>query len=311
MVHLVEDGSIQCGLRLADLGQQFAGQEFAYCLDLAIRPDRSEDVLYASCGSYEQATVYRFPRASDRSDAEVVLREPNMGRTSLAIAPSNPDIIYALAASNVPGPQGLYEQGLLGVYRSDTGGAAGSWQARVTNSDPNVLNTMLLTNLATMAQRICPTVPSTELPYTMGWYNNVIAVDPRDPDRVWAAGVDWYRSDDGGRNWGLASYNSNTLPSHVHSDQHGIAFHPQYNGTSNQIAIVGGDGGVFRTSNARAATSNGPRAACTGGTPIQISYTSLNHGLGITQFYHGVVYNDGIRDILAWIPGPPVGGTRP
>ena len=26
---------------------------------------------------------------------------------------------------------------------------------------------------------------------------------------------------------------------------------------------------------------------------------------------NSVVYNDGIRDILAWIPGPPVGGTRP
>src|SRR5688572_2831885 len=75
------------------------------CLDLALRPDRTEDVLFASCGSYEQATVYRFPRAADRSDAEVILREPNMGRTSLAIAPSNPDVMYALAASNAPGPQ--------------------------------------------------------------------------------------------------------------------------------------------------------------------------------------------------------------
>ena len=26
---------------------------------------------------------------------------------------------------------------------------------------------------------------------------------------------------------------------------------------------------------------------------------------------NSVVYNDGIRDILAWIPGPAVGGTRP
>jgi Domain of unknown function (DUF1942) len=26
---------------------------------------------------------------------------------------------------------------------------------------------------------------------------------------------------------------------------------------------------------------------------------------------NSVVYNDGIRDILAWIPGPPQGGTRP
>ena len=108
------------------------------CLDLALRPDRSEDVLFASCGSYEQATVYRFPRAADRSDAEVVLREPDMGRTSLAIAPSNPDVMYALAASNVPGPQGIYEQGLLAVYRSDRGGTAGSWETRVNNQRPDV-----------------------------------------------------------------------------------------------------------------------------------------------------------------------------
>ncbi|MEO7133889.1 MAG: hypothetical protein ABI024_06670, partial [Vicinamibacterales bacterium] len=176
------------------------------CLDLALRPDRSEDVLFASCGSYEQATVYRFPRAADRSDAEVVLREPDMGRTSLAIAPSSPDVIYALAASNEPGPQGIYRQGLLGVYRSDRGGVAGSWETRVNNSDPTFLNTMLLTNTASAAARVCTPQNPTAIPTTMGWYNNVIAVDPRDPNRVWAAGVDWFRSDDGGRNWGLASW---------------------------------------------------------------------------------------------------------
>lgn len=26
---------------------------------------------------------------------------------------------------------------------------------------------------------------------------------------------------------------------------------------------------------------------------------------------NSVVYNDGVRDILAWVPGPPQGGTRP
>jgi len=88
------------------------------CLDLALRLDRFEDVLFASCASYEQASVYRFPRAALRNNAEVVLREANMGRTSLAIALSNPTIIYALAGSKVPGPLGIYEQGLHAVYRN-------------------------------------------------------------------------------------------------------------------------------------------------------------------------------------------------
>ena len=265
------------------------------CLDLALRPDRSEDVLFASCGSYEQATVYRFARAAERSDAEVVLREPDMGRTSLAIAPSSPDVMYALAASNAPGPHGIYEQGLLAVYRSDRGGVAGSWDTRVNHHDPTFLNTMLLTNTASAAARVCSTQGSNVLPAVMGWYNNVIAVDPRDPNRVWAAGVDWFRSDDGGRNWGLASWGNSLLPSYSHVDQHAITFHPNYDGEGNQIALVGNDGGIFRTTNARAATSNGPLAACFGGGPIQIAWTSLNRGYGVTQFYHGTPFPDGTQ----------------
>ena len=265
------------------------------CLDLALRPDRSEDVLFASCGSYEQATVYRFPRAADRADAEVVLREADMGRTSLAIAPSNPEVIYALAASNVDGPNGIYRQGLHAVYRSDRGGLAGSWQTRVNNSDPTYLNTLLLTNTASASGRVCNPAAPPAMPITMGWYNNIIAVDPRDPDRVWAAGVDWFRSDDGGRNWGLASWGGTAWPSYAHVDQHGIAFHPQYDGVNNQSVLIGNDGGIFRSSNARAATSNGARAVCTGGGPIQVAWTSLNRGYGVTQFYHGEPFPDGTR----------------
>jgi hypothetical protein len=239
--------------------------------------------------------VYRFPRAADRSDAEVVLREPDMGRTSLAIAPSNPDVMYALAASNVPGPHGIYEQGLLGVYRSDRGGAAGTWEARVTHHDPTFLNTLLLTNTSSAAARVCNPQGSSNPPVVMGWYNNVIAVDPRDPDRVWAAGVDWFRSDDGGRNWGLASWGNSTLPSYSHVDQHALTFHPHYDGESNQIALIGNDGGIFRTTNARAATSRGPLAACMGGQPIQVHWSSLNRGYGVTQFYHGTPFPDGAQ----------------
>lgn len=267
------------------------------CLDLALRPDRSEDVLFASCGSYEQATVYRFPRASDRSDVEIVLREPSQGRTSLAIAPSNPDVMYAMAASNDPGPQGIFEQGLLAVYRSERGGLAGSWETRVNHHDSTFLNTMLLTNVVSAAPRVCRPQLSNVLPSTMGWYNNVIAVDPRDPNRVWAAGVEWFRSDDGGKNWGIASlgYGSGTASYYAHADQHAITFHPNYDGDTNQIALIGNDGGIYRTTNARAATSNGPMAACTGGDPIQITWASLNRGYGVTQFYHGTPFPDGTQ----------------
>jgi hypothetical protein len=266
------------------------------CLDLALRPDRGEDVLFASCGSYEQATVYRFARAADSSTSEVVLQQEHQGRTSLAIAPSNPDVIYALSASNEGGPGGNYEQGLLAVYRSAGGGAAGSWEARTSNRDSNKLNTLLLTNPYGATIGDCSPAFQNDIT-NMGWYNNVIAVDPRDPDRVWAAGVSWFRSDDGGRTWGMADWGSSGTPASMHVDQHAIAFHPQYNGTTNQIAMVGNDGGVYRTTTARGATKTGPLAPCpTGGAPNMV-WTSLNHGYGVTQFYHGTAFPDGVRYI--------------
>ena len=266
------------------------------CLDLALRPDRAEDVLFASCGSYAQATVYRFSRASDRADVEVVLETEHMGRTSLAIAPSNPDVMYALSASNDGGPGGNYRQGLQAVYRSARGGDAGSWETRTTNRDPTRLNTLLLTNSYGAVQGDCS--PGQTNSYTnMGWYNNVIAVDPRDPDRVWAAGVDWFRSDDGGRNWGMASWTVSGTPGYAHVDQHGIAFHPSYDGAANQTVMIGNDGGVFRSNDARGPTASGPLAPCTAlsaGT-IRLAWTSLNHGYGVTQFYHGTPLPDGVR----------------
>ena len=274
------------------------------CLDLALRPDRPEDVLFAACGSYEQATVYRFPRAADSTTVEIVLQQEHQGRTSLAIAPSNPNVIYALSASNEGGPGGHYEQGLLAVYRSASSGDSGTWDARTTNRDSNKLNTLLLTNPYSAVQAECS--PAFQNDFTnMGWYNNVIAVDPLDPDRVWAAGVSWFRSDDGGRSWGMADWGSSNVPAWTHVDQHAITFHPRYNGTTNQIAMIGNDGGVFRTTTARGGTKTGPLAPCnTGGAPNMV-WTSLNHGYGVTQFYHGTAFPDGVR----YIAGAQDNGT--
>ncbi len=271
------------------------------CLDLAIRPDQQDDTLFASCGSYDQGTVYRFAHAGGSTLPEIVLSEPSMGRTSVAIAPSSPDVMYALAASNDPGPEGNYEQGLLAVYRSDNGGAPGSWQPRVTNTSATRLNTLLLTNVGGASVQECSNGQQANTFINMGWYNNVIAVDPRDPERVWAAGVDWFRSDDGGRTWGIASSqagNARTLVAYAHVDQHAITFHPEYDGQANQTVLIGNDGGVFRTANARARTSSGPRAGCsTGVATIEVRWESLNRDYGVTQFYHGLPFPDGTRYI--------------
>lgn len=262
------------------------------CLELAWRGDTNGDYLFASCGTFERATVYRNANAQNDGDWEAVLSEPNMGRTSLAIAPSNPSVIYAMAASN---ESGAWHQGLLAVYRSEANGDQGSWTPRVTNTSPHYLATLLLTNPYGANADKCQ--QNAQKSYTtMGWYCNVLAVDPKDPNRVWAAGVDLFRSDDGGATWGVASYwwAPETRSSFNHADQHAIVFHPDYNGTSNQTVYFGNDGGVYRSDNARAAVATQPNATCDPAFS-SVAFKPLNRDFGITQFYHGAVYPDGRR----------------
>ena len=275
------------------------------CLDLAIRTDQTSDYLFAACGTISQATVYRNTNAGDPVNATAwtpVLTDPSLGRTTLAIAPSDQNVIYALASSI---ETGNYNLGLLAVFRSTSSGDGGTWEARVKNSDSTKLNTVLLSNPVVAFQSNCNSGGSNSF-LNQGWYDNTIAVDPVDSNRIWAGGIDLFRSDDGGASWGLASYwwAPKTDPHYAHADQHGIFFHPQYNGTTNRVLYVTNDGGIFRTDNARAATAKGTGAPCdTDNT--QIIWTSLNNDYGVTQFYHGLPYPSG----LSYIGGTQDNGT--
>jgi uncharacterized protein (TIGR03437 family) len=273
----------------------------AGCLDLAMRTDQTTDYLFASCGSFQQATIFRNNDASGSGSWADVFSDPGMGRTSLAIAPSNQSIIYALSASIATTP---FQNGLHAVFRSTASGDSGSWTARVRNTDQKKLNTVLLSNTLIAFLSDCGLSTGFGLA-NQGWYDNVIAVDPTDPNRVWAGGIDLFRSDDGGANWGVASYwwagpigningnpQTNIAEAYAHADNHVIAFHPQYNGGTNQTMFVGSDGGIFRTDNARAPVATGSNGPC---NPVnsQVKFTSLNNNYGVTQFYHGSVHPDG------------------
>jgi uncharacterized protein (TIGR03437 family) len=264
------------------------------CLDLAIRTDQMTDYLFASCGTFAQATIYRNTDAAGSGVWTAVHTETGMARTSLAIAPSDQNVIYALASSLA---SGSFQFGLHAVFRSTMSGDSGSWVAQVRNSSPTKLNTALLSNPWALFFTDCGLSTSNAF-INQGWYDNVIAVDPNDSNRVWAGGIDLFRSDDGGANWGQASHwwaNGGIAPlaqQHTHADQHVIAFHPQYNGTTNKTMFVGGDGGLFRTDDARAAVATGNKAPCSPANSA-VHWVSLNNNYGVTQFYHGLPLPDG------------------
>ena len=269
------------------------------CHDLAIRTDQSNDAILASCGipavrsngallnkvdpredGRLPATVFQNLDAANNAAAWTpVLTDPNLGRTSLAVAPSNQNVVYASASAI----NGVYAFGLLGVFRSTDGGA--TWQAAVRNTDSKAINTALLGNpLSALCSGSRPDFTG------QAWHDNAIAVDPVDPMRVWVAGVDVFRSDDGGSNWSLASYwwANPASAQYSHADHHVLAFHPNYDGAANQTLFDVNDGGVFRTDNARSATSSVP---CTVSGSIKWSMASTD--LVTLQFYHGSILPEG------------------
>jgi photosystem II stability/assembly factor-like uncharacterized protein len=111
----------------------------------------------------------------------------SIGRTSLAIAPSNPSIIYAISSTQ--------KEGVLGVFRSKDGG--GHW----TNIAGNHF------------------VKEGQMSY-----GNTIAIHPTNPDHVLCGGVDLHLTRDGGKHWVRATkWDAKRGESHyAHADHHAL-----------------------------------------------------------------------------------------
>ncbi|MBS0660371.1 MAG: hypothetical protein JSR82_19285 [Verrucomicrobia bacterium] len=109
-----------------------------------------------------------------------------------------------------------------------------------------------------------------------GWYDLLMWVDPQNPNRLIAGGVDLWRSTDGGVNF--TNITNVYTGGNQHPDQHLFVSDPGYNGTTNKRGYLLNDGGVARTEDLTAVLSN---------TTGANAWTKLNNNLGITQFYGG------------------------
>lgn len=270
------------------------------CLDIAVQKAAPNHVL-VSCGTFAPGVIFMSTDSETDQPWQEAWKVPSMGRTSLAIAPSRQNTIYALSSSI---GTGQFNNGLLGVFRSDANGDVGSWQTMVDNSTQNPVSRLLLTNPVQAVYADC-FGKEKDIYLNQGWYDNTIAVDPKDPEIVWAGGTDLFRSNNGGRDWGVASYwwfTPGQDPGHAHADHHVIAFHPQFDGNTNQTMFVGNDGGVFETVNARAAVGTTLDAVC-GNVPSDAVQWAVRSGnYAVTQFYsgalrqHGASYFGGTQD---------------
>lgn len=135
------------------------------------------------------------------------------GRTSLAIAPQDMNMIYALGAKG---------DGSLGnLSRSRDGGK--TWNVLMQGNTSNDLFG----------------------PNRQGWYDNVISVFPNDKNKVIMGGVDLAQWDSINGYREMASmFNVPWNRSYVHADKHLITWNTK---TSPATCIVGCDGGLFAT----------------------------------------------------------------
>lgn len=272
------------------------------CYYTVVRGDQPADIAFATCSQTNgyplvqlQTEIWSYPPGGNyaiyRGDMssgtwQMVFTAANMGPTALAIAPTAPDTIYALATND--DPTSPFDLALLGFYASDQGGLPGTWEPRADTSDANSITTNMLSYHSYPPD--C-SYQISGLHAGQGGWNLGLVVDPTDSQTIFAAGVGLTRSQDGGRTFA-------GITATMHTDNHAYAFHPNYNAGSNQTLFETNDGGVYRTDIAR---TQAVSFSCS-----QPFYTltgaAVNNGLQGSQFYHGAVtpgggvYLGGLQD---------------
>jgi photosystem II stability/assembly factor-like uncharacterized protein len=170
----------------------------------------------------------------DNGSGGGALPASNVGRIALAIAPSSSSTLFAGIANSSTG-------NLLGLYKTTNGGSTWTKQSSIVD--------------------YCT---------PQCWYDNVIAVDPVNPNVVFVGGSEdngtLFQSLDGGSSWTNVSFGFNLVE--LHEDHHALAF-----SANGGILFVGNDGGVWSTLSPASAAVN---------------WTNLNSSLAITQFYPGI-----------------------
>ena len=172
----------------------------------------------------------------------------DVGRMSIAVAPSNANTVYVLAAAASGNATTCADDPVdqTGVYRSSDGGLTWTFRSNQINGT-------------------CPNF--TSILAGQGWYANSIVVDRTNPQVVYAGGLDVWKSTNGAATfqrisrWNLDPGNA----SYVHADIHDFAW---VSGTPAKL-LVGNDGGIEVTANQ--------------GT----SFASMNKG-AVTRQYYGI-----------------------
>lgn len=140
---------------------------------------------------------------------------PILGRISIAVAPGNPNYVYALykQASSPNGSDNFFHS----FYKSTDKG----------------------NNWTLMPAGILPGEFS-----SFGWYFGLLEVDPGNPEIVYCGDIDLFKSTNGGSSWQNITFSYFGTFDEQHPDQHALWINP----ADPDNLICGNDGGIFTTS---------------------------------------------------------------
>lgn len=206
-----------------------------HCMDVEIAYT-SPTTIYASFGMFNDAYLYRS--IDGGNSFSPILTQTGHGRIEIATSASNPFVA------------------IISFLDLNTSGV--SIMGRTTDGGDNWF-TMTVPGPSYSG--------ASNYAGTQAWYDNIIYIDPDNPNILYAGGIDFWKSTNFGAGWSQKTnwYVQAGAPPYVHADHHAIAFAP-YN---TNIVFLGTDGGIFKS------TNKGE------------SWTSLNNNLFITQFYYG------------------------
>lgn len=207
-----------------DSGGTWALKLAGIVTDVLIHPTNPQ-IMYAAVGAIFGSAANGIYRSTDGGENWTKLTNglpaADVGRINLAIAPSNPQILYAAIQDSFNGS--LADGALLGIWSTADGGA--SWtQLTATNAS-------------------CSLGSSHQC-----WYDMAIAVDPTNPNTVYFGGIWLYKSTNAGATF--ADISQGVDGRYIHVDQHVLVF------DSLQRLYVGNDGGIWRTVDGGATWTN-------------------------------------------------------
>ena len=248
----------------------------AYIGRIIIDYDNSNRVFVAACGtlfsSNSDRGVYRTMDGGE-TWSQVLFQTDSTAAIDLVQHPTNPDILYAAMWERIRGldyrKSGGESSGIWKTYNGGdswvelenglpTGDNVGRIGIDISISDPNILYAFydqhINENEDYSFLGIYKTINGGELwsqtndssienmSSRFGWYFGQIRIDPSNPNRVYALGVDLVRTENGGANWeAIAGYwNSND----IHVDRHAMTIDPN----TGRI-LEGNDGGIYISNN--------------------------------------------------------------